>query len=210
VDVRSGTEVDELVTGLARTGELPQVFILNAGINRIDNDESFDLAVYEEVLVTNLYGVLHFVQPLTRLPSGGVPRHVVAVGSMASYVGNPYGLGYHTSKKALAASFDVWSRMYSETDLVFQQVLLGPIRTGMFTMSDELPAWMGHVKEACSGSLDAAVGAISRFARTRKRRLYHPPQAVPLYLGMRLGQSLVPGLFQGRKTLAGKARRARG
>jgi NAD(P)-dependent dehydrogenase (short-subunit alcohol dehydrogenase family) len=207
-DVTSAKQVRALLRALAESNALPEIFILNAGINRVDNDASFDLATYREVLATNLHGVLHFVAPLTELPPRSTPRHVVAVGSLASYVGNPYGLGYHTSKRALAACFDVWSRMYAGTDLVFQLVMLGPVSTGMYTMSDRLPAWLGRVRDLVSASLDGTAGAIARFARTRRKRLFHPRRAVPLYLGMWLGQTLVPGLFQGQKTLVGKARRA--
>lgn len=207
VDVRSAEEVDKLVRSLAESGELPEVFILNAGINRIDNDDSFQLATYKAVLDTNLFGVLNFIQPLTRLPAGGLPRHLIAISSMASYVGNPYGLGYHTSKKALTACFEIWSEMYSGSDLVFQQIMLGPVRTAIYTMADEFPAWMVWIKNVFSASLDGTVGAVSRFALTRRKKLFYPRQAVPLYLGMWLCRSFIPGFFRGRKTLAGKARR---
>jgi uncharacterized oxidoreductase len=89
VDVRSAQEVEVLVRGLAASGELPDLFILNAGINRLDNDETFDLTLYREVVETNLYGALNFIGPLTQLPAGSVDRHVVAIGSMVSYAGNP-------------------------------------------------------------------------------------------------------------------------
>lgn len=207
VDVRCADEVEELVRRLAESAELPDVFILNAGINCIDNDETFELSSYRAVVDTNLYGVLNFVQPLTRLSAGLAPRHLVAISSMANYVGNPYGLGYHTSKRALTACFEVWSRMYADTDLVFQRVMLGPVQTAIYTMHDRLPAWMVWLKRVFSASLDGTARAIARFSATRKRRLFYPWQAVPLYLGMWLCQSCVPGFFQGRKTLAGAARR---
>jgi len=206
VDVRSADDVARLMGGLA---ELPEVFILNAGVNLVDNDESFELAAYRTVVDTNLYGVLNFIQPLTELPAGLVPRHVIAISSLSGYVGNPYGLGYHTSKKALTACFDVLSRMYSGTDLVFQQVMLGPVRTTMYTMADQFPAWMGWLKNAFSASVGGVVRAVSRFALTRRKRLFYPWQAVPLYLAMWLGRALVPGFFRGRKTLHGKGRRAK-
>jgi len=207
VDVRSCEDVAGLVQRLAEAAELPDVFVLNAGINCVDNDESFELPVFHSVLETNLYGVLHFVAPLTRLPTGPSPRHVIAISSMASYVGNPYGLGYHTSKRALTACFDVWSKMYAGTDLVFQQVMLGPIRTAIYTMADKFPRWMSWIKDAFSGSLGGAARAVARLARTRRRKLFYPRRAVPLYLGMWLGQALVPGFFQGRATSAGTPRR---
>jgi NAD(P)-dependent dehydrogenase (short-subunit alcohol dehydrogenase family) len=208
VDVRSAEDVDHLVRDLAASGQLPEVFILNAGINRMDNDESFQLPLYREVIDTNLYGVLNFAWPLTQLPAGPVERHVVAISSMANYAGNPYGLGYYTSKKALTACFEVWSTMYAGTDLVFQQVMLGPVRTAIYTMADKFPAWMVWIKNLFSASLGNTVRAVSRFALTRNKKLIYPLQAFALYGAMRLCQSLIPGFFQGRKTLDGKTRRA--
>jgi NAD(P)-dependent dehydrogenase (short-subunit alcohol dehydrogenase family) len=164
VDVRSAEDVGQLVRGLATSGQLPDVFILNAGINRADNDESFALSLCKEVIDTNLYGVLNFVEPLTQLPTSAGQRHVVAISSMASYAGNPYGLGYHASKKALTACFDTWSAMYAGTDLVFQQVMLGPVPTAIYTMGDKLPDWMVRTRNLFSGSLDGTARAISRFA----------------------------------------------
>ncbi|MEO7035318.1 MAG: SDR family oxidoreductase [Polyangiaceae bacterium] len=207
VDVRSAEQVTDLIGRLEASSELPDVFILNAGINRIDNDESFDLSNYDAVFSTNLYGVLNFVQPLTRLSAGRVARHVLAISSMASYVGNPYGLGYQTSKRALTTCFEVWSRMYAGTDLVFQRVMLGPVHTGMYTMHARLPAWMVWIKHVFSASLEGTAKAIARFAATPRSRLFYPWQAVPLYLGMWVFQSCVPGFFQGQKTLARAARR---
>jgi NAD(P)-dependent dehydrogenase (short-subunit alcohol dehydrogenase family) len=207
VDVRSAEQVARLVGRLADSEQLPEVFILNAGINRVDNDESFQLSSYREVIDTNLYGVLNFIEPLTLLAPGRVPRHVIAISSMANYVANPYGLGYHASKRALTTCFDVWSRMYSGTDLVFQQVMLGPVPTAIYTMADELPTWMASIRNLFSASLDGTVRAVSRFALTRRKRLFYPRQAVPLYLGMWLCQSLVPGVLQGRRTLDGRVRR---
>jgi NAD(P)-dependent dehydrogenase (short-subunit alcohol dehydrogenase family) len=210
VDVRSAQEVERLVGSLAETAELPDVFILNAGINRVDNDESFQLASYKTVLDTNLYGVLNFVQSLTLLPPAAVPRHLIAVSSMANYVGTPYSLGYHTSKRALTAAFDVWSRMYSGTDLIFQQVMLGPVRTAIYTADAKFPPWMVRVRDAISTSAEGTAAAIERFALTRKRKLFYPWRAVPVYFGMWVGQALIPGFFQGKKTLNGKARRREG
>src|SRR5688500_6064607 len=81
-DVRAADQVSRLVAGLAESAGLPDIWLLNAGINRVDNDESFQLSEYREVLDTNLYGVLNFVHALTLLPAGHAPRHVVAVSSM--------------------------------------------------------------------------------------------------------------------------------
>jgi NAD(P)-dependent dehydrogenase (short-subunit alcohol dehydrogenase family) len=206
VDVRDAAAVDTLVRGLAADDRLPDVFILNAGINRVDNDEAFELAPFREVMDTNLYGVLSFVGPLSRLP-GRVPCHVVAISSLATCAGNPYALGYSTSKRALTLCFEVWARMYVGTDLVFQQVLLGPVPTAIYTMVDRLPAWMVRIRQRFSASLDGTARAIARFASTRKPKLIYPLRALPLFLALGLAQRVIPGFFQGRTTLDGKARR---
>jgi NAD(P)-dependent dehydrogenase (short-subunit alcohol dehydrogenase family) len=210
VDVRSAEAVDNLVGGLAASGDLPDVFILNAGINRVDNDGPFELAVYREVVETNLYGVLNFIAPLTRLSGPAVERHLVAISSMVTYAGNPYGLGYRTSKRALSDCFTVWSRMYAGTDLVFKQVLLGPVRTAMFTMTDRLPGWVERGRAALSVSITGAARAIARFAVDRKPTLIYPARALPVFGALALGQRLLPGFLpgflQGRQTRAGKPR----
>jgi NAD(P)-dependent dehydrogenase (short-subunit alcohol dehydrogenase family) len=208
VDVRCAQDVERLVRDLHAAGQLPDTFFLNAGINRVDNDESFRLPTYKEVLETNLYGVLNFVGPLTQVPASPVQRHVVAISSMVNYAGNPYGLGYQTSKKALTVCFETWARMYTGTDLIFQRVMLGPVRTGIFTMEDKFPGWMVWFRDRFSASLPGTVQAIVRFAQTRKSTLIYPPQALPLFLALGLGQRFVPGLFQGRRTLDRETRRA--
>lgn len=207
VDVRDADGVRGLVERLVAARALPDVFLLNAGINRIDNDEGFDLDAYREVIDTNLYGVLNFVGPLTRLPAGQRPRHVVAIGSLARYVGNPYALGYLTSKRALSACFEVWARVYAGTDLVFQQVLLGPVPTAILTLDEHAPPWVAEVRGWLSGSLEGTARAIARFAATRRRRLHYPRRALLPFLGLWLAQALFPGCWPGRTTLAGRPRR---
>jgi NAD(P)-dependent dehydrogenase (short-subunit alcohol dehydrogenase family) len=208
VDVRSREGVASLMGGLAASEQLPELFILNAGINHVDNDDALRLSAYRDVIETNLFGVLNFVAPLTQFTASSIRRHVVAINSMASYAGNPYGLGYHTSKRALKACFEIWSRMYAGTDLVFQQVMLGPVRTGMFTMADKFPAWIVRVRDLFSASPDATARAIARFAVTTHRTLIYPLPALFAFRALSLGQRLVPGFMQGRRTLDGKARRA--
>ena len=207
LDVRSAESVEKLVHALAASGDLPEVLILNAGINRLDNDDAFDLPLYREVVDTNLYGALNFIAPLTRVPTAGVERHIVAISSMVNYAGNPHALGYYTSKKALTACFDVWADMYAGTDLVFKQVMLGPVHTAIYTMGDKLPRWMVRIKSLSSASIAGTVGAISRFAPTRKRKLIYPWRALPAFGAMWLGRRLIPGFFRGRNTIDGRPRR---
>ena len=56
-------------------------------------------------------------------------------------------------------------------------------------------------------SPEGTARAISRFAQTRKKKLFYPLRALPLFRAVQLGQRCAPGFFQGRKTLDGKSRR---
>jgi len=207
VDVRVAPDVEALVQRLAASGELPDAFILNAGINALDNDETFDLPLARDVIDTNLYGVLNFVGPILRLPATRAERHVVAISSMVTQAGNPYALGYQASKKALTACFDVWAPMYAGTDLVFKQVILGPVRTSIYTMDEKLPRWMVGIKRGSSASAADTARAIAAFAGTRRQTLIYPWRAFAVFGAMRVARKVVPGFLQGRRTLDGRRRR---
>ena len=73
VDVRSREGVASLVGGLAASERLPELFILNAGVNHVDNDDALRLPAYRDVIETNLFGVLNFVAPLTQLSASRIP-----------------------------------------------------------------------------------------------------------------------------------------
>ena len=211
VDVRSAKDVEALVRGLTASGELPDVFILNAGINRLDNDEAFDLPLYREVIDTNLFGVLNFIAPLTQ--RAGRRRRATRRGHQ---------LHGHLRRQP------VWPRVSDEqagSDDLLRRVVQhvhgdGPgLQTGhpgtrctpsIYTMDEKLPGWMVRIKSLSSASLNGTVRAISRFARTRKKKLVHPWRAVAVFGAVRLARWLVPGFIQGRRTLEGKPRRKAG
>ena len=116
--------------------------------------------------------------------------------------------GTHTSKKALTACFDVWSGMYAGTDLVFKQVMLGPVHTAIYTMDDKLPGWMVRLKEP-----------LFRIARRHGPRDFalcaHPQEEADLLRcelsprSVRCGSvnDSFPVSSRGRKTLDGRPRR---
>jgi hypothetical protein len=83
----------------------------------------------------------------------------------------------------------------------------GPVPTAIYTLAENLPAWMSSIKNAFSASPEGTAQAISRFALTRKKKLFYPLRALPLFRAVQLGQRLIPGFFQGRKMLDGKSRR---
>lgn len=204
-DVRHQEPMRDLIRDLAEKGDLPDLFLLNAGINRVDNDTCFDIEVFNEVMDTNLRGVMNFVAPLTQLRLSKKVR-VVAISSMGGDLPNPYCLSYHVSKRALTASFDVFSEMYDGTNLCFKQVLLGPVPTAIYDTSDQFPKLMSQIKKAFSVSLPGAVRAIVQFSESERKTLILPWRAFFLFRVIRMTQRFIPGFYRGRKTLEGRRR----
>lgn len=205
-DVRFKQQIFDLVRTLEKKNNLPDLFILNAGINRVDNDTCFDIDVFDEAMDTNLRGILNFVVPLTRLESKSKKVTVVAISSMGADLPNPYCLGYHVSKRALTACFDVFSEMYEGTNLSFKQVLLGPVPTGILDTSSKFPKIMSDIKKIFSVSLPDAVRSLAAFSQSNRKKLVLPWRAFFLFRTIRFAQNFLPGFYRGRKTMSGSSR----
>ena len=206
IDVQDTQAVKNLIVGLARADNMPDVLILNAGINRVDNDIEFDLAQFNEILAINLLGVMNFVAPITALRIWPKKIRITVVSSSTNYVANPYCLGYYISKKAVTQSFQVLFEMYKKTNLQFKWVVLGPVPTPIDSSSDKFPKIMVRVKQMFSASVHATVLSIAKFAASDRHRLIFPLRSFVLFQGMRLGQCILPGFFRGRKSLSGRQR----
>lgn len=206
VDVRDGKGIQGLISKLVQAGELPDLFVLNAGINRVDNDAVLDVDVYREAWETNLMGAMNFAGPLTALKSWPHRITVIAVSSSTNYAANPYCLGYYVGKKSLTESFKILSNMYKGTNLDFRWVVLGPVPTGINTSSDKFPKIVIMIRDMFSVSVDRVVRSVAVFAQSGKRCLILPKRAYVLFQGIHLMQTLVPGFYSGRKTMDGQAR----
>ena len=201
IDVRDAQAVSNLVNELARGNELPDTFILNAGINRVDNDPTFLIDEFREVVDTNLFGALNFVAPLISLKSRPSATQVIAISSMTNYAANPYCLGYYVSKRALTNSFEGLEAMYRKTDLKFKWVILGPVLTGITSSAEKFPKFMSFIKNLFSISQEETVRALVNFSEANQKQLIFPLRAFFLFQGLRLAKLLFPGFYRGKRNL---------
>jgi len=206
VDVRDTAGVAQLIHALAQENDLPDIFVLNAGINRVDNDTHLDLVQFRDTMDTNLYGAINFAAPLTELKSWPHPIKIVAISSTTNYGANPYCLGYYISKIALTRCFQILSDMYSSTPLRFKWVILGPVPTAINSSGDKFPKIMIIIKNLFSATLENAVHTISKFALNNRHQLIYPWKAYFLFRAMGIARLLIPGFYQGQKTLSGEPR----
>ncbi len=199
VDIQDAAAVKKLIADLVDRKKVPSIFVLNAGINKVDNDEFFSLDGFREVLNTNLFGALNFVAPLVALRHQLPETKIVAISSVTNYAANPYCLGYYISKKALTQSFKVFCEMYRKTNLKFKWVVLGPVLTPIVSSSDKFPKIMTQIKNWFSVSVDRTVKAIAKFAVSNRVSMIFPFRARILFRGIWLAQQLIPGFYRGRK-----------
>lgn len=199
VDVQDSQGIADLIADLAARNELPTTFILNAGVNKIDNDPLFSLQAFRETININLLGALNFVAPLitrrTQLPE----TRIVAISSTVNYVANPYCIGYYLSKNALTQSFKVFYEMYRDTNLKFKWVVLGPVLTKITSSSDKFPKIMSRIKDLFSVSVEKTAEVIAGFAASKRACLIFPLRARFLFRTMWLAQQLIPGFYRGRR-----------
>ncbi|MEK9657741.1 MAG: SDR family NAD(P)-dependent oxidoreductase [bacterium] len=85
---------------LATYGRLDRL-IINAGIADAVFAQDFSLTRFEEILRTNFYGLLYFLEPVLPYFLKQKQGHLVVISSLAAFVSVPGSSAYHCSKAAM-------------------------------------------------------------------------------------------------------------
>ena len=192
IDISNQKEVSMLFDNLTARSIIPDIFILNAGITKIDNKTKFDLATFQEVFNINFLGVMTFVQEIQNRALKN--RIIFSASSCSNFVANPLQLGYHISKLNLYKSFGMFRR--SDRFNVYKTAILGPVMTAMTGTSTH----KGYQKFVFSHLLvtsDQAAESIIHFIQRRGHTLYYPYLSVLIFVVGRLVLSLLPNLYSG-------------
>ena len=190
-DISDAAAVDRLLGELARDGEIPDTFILNAGINEADAEAAFALEPFERVMRTNLSGALSFVQGVQR--RGLTGRTLVGISSTSTIVPSSSSLGYYISKLALNETFALFRRNDPAND--YRIVVLGPTATRLNRNLTPPAGLQGRLFAALTVPAEAEAARIARFVHGVHRKL-GPPLKTRLFYGLvRLAVCFVPGLY---------------
>nr|MDH4467805.1 SDR family NAD(P)-dependent oxidoreductase [Bacteriovoracaceae bacterium] len=126
-NISDAIEVEKIIDNLIETKEIPGLWILNAGINEIDNIEHLDVNQFKKVLETNLYGSLNFIQGLQLKKIKNVT--VLTISSTSILVPNSASLGYYISKFAIINLCRLLQ--FCDRDNSYKTVVLGPTNTNL-------------------------------------------------------------------------------
>jgi NADP-dependent 3-hydroxy acid dehydrogenase YdfG len=103
-DVRDQPQSDALAADLRAGGRTPEILINNAGLARgLSTIQDGDLPDWEEMIDTNVKGLLYVTRALLPLMVGADRGHVVNIGSIAGRWVYPNGNVYNATKFAVYA-----------------------------------------------------------------------------------------------------------
>ena len=104
LDVRSRTEVEAFAGALSSAGQIPDVLVNNAGkAVGLDKLHEGDLDDWDEMIDTNVKGLLYMSRSILPLMVERNSGHVVNIGSVAGHQVYPMGAVYCGSKFAVRA-----------------------------------------------------------------------------------------------------------
>jgi NAD(P)-dependent dehydrogenase (short-subunit alcohol dehydrogenase family) len=189
-DIRNEDEVLTLCRTLQQQNLTPDVLVLNAGINREDNDPALDMNTFKEVFNINLYGTLSFVRAAQTLNWAAT---LVGISSTTTIVPNSKNLGYLVSKSSIRDLFKLLSKV--DTKRRYKVVILGPVTTNL---NSTLPPQQGLQKKvfaALSISPAKAAERCIRFIESTARISYPPLETCLFYSALKVAVLVKPSFY---------------
>lgn len=194
LDITDLAAVRELLETLRRQSSVPDLFVLNAGINLPDNVETFDHASFKTVMETNLFGVMTFISAIHTL--GFQNRVIAAISSMSNIIPNPGHLAYSLSKWSLHWLF----RMMKSQDGLrneYKAVVLGPIRTNIMRNYPAPTGLQCKILEQLLVPSHVAARACMKMFSGEKRLLHYPVRSWIFYSIVKWILRFWPSLYRG-------------
>ena len=145
-DITNSEQINQTKRLLQEHLFVPEVAVLNAGVNHPDLIPEYDHQQYNSVFSTNLFGAMVWVDyflPLFRKQGKG---QFIAISSLSAFLTHSRGAAYSASKAALTMTFESLQKRYGSQNILFKTIHLGPVRTAMgpsnfpFLVSDKAVA----------------------------------------------------------------------
>lgn len=194
-DVRDLDAVKRYFQQAAVAKQLPSLYFLSAGINKVDNAGDFSVETFREVMEINVMGVSNFVA--TALPYLRDQKGVfVAASSTSNIFPNPNCLGYYISKLTLYEMFKRLDQAHRQNGIRFKTLVLGPIATNIFVSGKLSSKLQSSVRDLITVSVDQAIPPIVRFIHSPRQVFYYPKIACALFYFLRVANSFLP-LYKG-------------
>lgn len=193
IDITRYEEVLALLSQLKAAGRFPDLMVLNAGINKPDNQGPLAVSTFEEVWRINFSGALNFVAASQALGVSGVT--FAGLSSTSNIVPNPGHLAYFLSKQGLKDAFAI----LKATDRAnrFKTVILSPVATGIMGKYGKPKGLQGWIYDRLVVSAENAAAASARFFASDRSLFYFTKPACIFYFAVRILLKAMPSLYSG-------------
>lgn len=193
IDITNYSDVENFVEELSKKN-IPDIFILNAGINQYDNRNYFDIKNFKKVIDTNLFGVLNFVSILEKKKI--VNKKIVFISSTSNIVPNPAGLGYYSSKLLL---YKLAKQLNKNNTNLYKTAILGPILTNISRDIDIPTGISGKIYSILVVKTEDMIPKFKKFLFNEKKFFYFTKISILFYLVIKIVLFFFPNLYQGGK-----------
>lgn len=193
LDITDINGVRDLLSKLESEGWSPELFILNAGINAPDHIHYFRYQRYQEILRTNLDGVLSFIGAISLSKYEG--RTIAFISSTSNLVPNPAHLGYYLSKLCLKKMAPLLQSKDPRNR--YKVVELGPVTTAITRNTPPLLGWQRTLFDWLKVGPETAAQACLRFFESPKSFFAYPRFAYYFYWGAKIFLTLFPKVYRG-------------
>jgi short-subunit dehydrogenase len=194
IDIKNLQEVLRLITYLKKKRRIPNIFVLNAGVNIYDNIRYFDLIKFKKCFDVNFFGAMNFVHAIEKLAIRN--RKIIFMSSTSSIVPNPASLGYYSSKLII---FKLVHYLNLNNNNYYKALILGPILT---RISRNLIKPRGVAKiiyNFLSTKPESLVKKFEKFIMNKKKFLYYTKLSFIVYYIIKFFLIFFPKLYKGGK-----------
>jgi|TARA_B100001063_G_C16766790_1_gene559142 NADP-dependent 3-hydroxy acid dehydrogenase YdfG len=192
-DITNFEEVFNFLKKLKDNNKIPDVFVLNAGVNFFDNQNIFLIEDFKKCFDINFYGSMNFVSAVEKLSIKNVC--FVIMSSTSNIIPNPAALGYFSSKLILSEI-----TKFLSTNNSFKTIILGPVKTQISRSIGEPKGLAKKIYNFLAITPDIAANEIFKFINNGdKNRFFYTKKSYLFYKLIRLVLFLFPNIYKGGK-----------
>ncbi len=194
IDIANLDSVKKCINDLINKSKVPDIFILNAGINIYDNKDHFNIVKFKECFDTNFYGSMNFVSALSELKISN--KKIVFMSSTSNIIPNPAALGYFSSKLLLKKTSNL---LNLNNDNIYKVSILGPIKTDISRNINPPQGIAKIIYNLLITEPENMVKKFEKFILSNKKNFYYTKLSIIVYWLIATVLIFIPGLYKGGK-----------
>lgn len=194
IDIRNSEKVFKLVSYLKKNEKVPNIFILNAGINIYDNIRYFDLIKFRKCFDVNFFGAMNFVHAIEKL--GIKNRKIIFMSSTSNIITNPASLGYYSSKLLI---YKLIRYLNLNNNNYYKTLVLGPILTRISRNLIKPRGISKLIYNFLCAKPESLIKKFEEFIMNKKEFLYYTKMSIVVYYIIKFFLIFFPKFYKGGK-----------